>query len=52
MQVAAGVQHSTCVAEDGSVYLWGGNGQGQLGFVGSDGADLPVWVQALDMNAM
>ena len=52
VQVAAGDEHSMCVADDGSVYSWGGNGYGQLGVAGSDGADLPVWAQALDMSAM
>ena len=49
VQVAAGNEHSMCVAEDGSVYLWGRNYQGQLGVADVDGADLPVLVQALDI---
>ena len=52
VQVAAGGQHSACVAEDGSVYSWGKNDEGQLGVAGVDGADLPVLVQELDMNAV
>ena len=51
VQVAAGYGHSICVAEDGLVYSWGRNDGGQLGIVGSDGADLPVLVQELDINA-
>ena len=52
VQVAAGGNHSACVAEDGSVYSWGNNIQGQLGVAGVNDAGLPVWVQALDKNAM
>ena len=37
VQVAAGDQHSACVAEDGSVYTWGCNNEGQLG---QDGVDI------------
>ena len=52
VQVAAGNDHSACVAGDGSVYSWGDNNYGQLGVAGLDGAALPVAVQTLDMNAM
>ena len=52
VQVAAGKNHSVCVAEDGSVYSWAKNDQGQLGVAGVDDADLPVLLQALDMNAV
>jgi alpha-tubulin suppressor-like RCC1 family protein len=57
VQVAVGNDHSMCVAEDGSVYSWGRNGEGQLGVVtarltGVDfGAPLPMLVQELDINA-
>ena len=52
VQVAAGSEHSTCVAEDGSVYTWGSNLKKQLGVASvTDGADLPVWLQELDLNA-
>ena len=50
LQVAAGDQHSICVAGDSSVYTWGNNFDGQLGVDGSDGADLPVLLQVLDLN--
>ena len=52
VQVAAGGQHSACVAKDGSVYSLGDNDHGQLGVTGVGDADLPVVVQELDMNAM
>ena len=44
VQVAAGDHHSMCATEDGSVYTWGNNEQGQLGQEGVDGGDLPVLV--------
>jgi alpha-tubulin suppressor-like RCC1 family protein len=52
VQVAAGDQHSACVAKDGSVYSLEDNDHGQLGVTGVGDADLPVVVQELDMNAM
>ena len=51
VQVAPGTQHSACVTEDGSVYTWGDNEQGQLGQQDVDDANLPVLVRALDANA-
>jgi len=51
VQVAAGTDHSVCVAEDGSVYSWGSNELGQLGVAGVDDAFLPMLVQELDTNA-
>ena len=51
VQVAAGTDHSMCVAEDSSVYSCGRNHKGQLGVVGVGDASLPVLVQELDINA-
>ena len=51
VQVAAGTGHSMCVADDGSVYTWGDNHQGQLGVAAVDDASLPMLVQELDINA-
>ena len=51
MQVAAGTDHSMCVAPDGLVYTWGNNDEGQLGVADLfHSADLPVLVQ-LDINS-
>ena len=51
VQVAAGDQHSMCVASDGSVYIWGANDDGQLGVSSvTDGADRPMLLQVLDLN--
>ena len=47
VQVAAGDKHSACVTEDGSVYMWGDNDEGQLGQEDMDDANLPVLVRAL-----
>ena len=52
VQVAAGNNHPTCVAKDGSMHTWGSNAQGQLYVADISDASLPVLVQALDMNAM
>ena len=52
VQVAAGSDHSMCVAENGSVYSWGSNNEGQLGVSDADSTNLPVAVQTLDMSAM
>ena len=60
LQVASGDEHSACVAEDGAVYTWGRNIEGQLGVadvgrrtsVGTAGADVPVLVQTLDTNSI
>ena len=51
VQVAAGDQYSACVTEDGSVYTWGNNDEGQLGQEGVDDANLPVLMLVLDANA-
>ena len=51
VQVALGDNHSACVAEDGSVYTWGRNNQGQLGVAGMSDTFLPMLVQELDINA-
>jgi E3 ubiquitin-protein ligase HERC2 len=47
VQVATGDYHSTCVTEDGSVYTWGDNEEGQLGQEDVDDANLPVLVRTL-----
>ena len=52
VQVVAGHTYSACVVEDGLIYSWGRNYNSQLGVAGSDDADLPVLLQALDMNTM
>ena len=52
VQVAAGNDHSACVAKDGSVYTWGKNDLGQLGVADVSHSDSPALVQALDMKAM
>ena len=52
VQVAAGNDHSACVAGDGWVCSWGDNGGGQLGAAGIPHSDLPALVRAFDMNAM
>ena len=53
VQVAAGNDHSACVAEDGWVYTWGDNGEHQLGIAGvTDSADRPVLLQELDLNEL
>jgi alpha-tubulin suppressor-like RCC1 family protein len=52
LQVAAGFEYSACVTGDGSVYMWGNNGQGQLGVADVDCAYLPELVQSLDINAI
>ena len=49
VQVAAGDEHSICVAREGSVYSWGNNHVVQLGVADVDHAFLPVMVQ--DINA-
>ena len=51
VQVAAGNDHSACVAGDGSVYSWGNNDDGQLGVPSvTDGVNLPVLLQASHLN--
>ena len=51
VQVAAGSFHSSCVTEDGSVYMWGSNGENQLGVPSvGHGADLQVLLQVSDLN--
>ena len=55
VQVAAGERHSACVSGDGLLFTWGNHAMGQLGVgdapIPSHLADLPVLVQALDINA-
>ena len=51
VQIAAGASHSMCATEDGSAHTWGRNVEGQLGAADVGGADLPVLVQALDINS-
>ena len=51
VQVAASTDHSACLTEDGSVYMWGSNSQGRLGIPSiTDVADLPVLLQVSDLN--
>ena len=51
VQASAGDEHSACVTEDGSVYVWGANDTAQLGLgvANDDCVDLPVLV---DVNAI
>ena len=51
VQVAAGDHHSSCVAKDRLVYMWGNNDSGQLGQEVVDDIHLPMLVRALDANA-
>jgi alpha-tubulin suppressor-like RCC1 family protein len=40
------------VTEDGSIYTWGFNDEGQLGVADVADIGLPVLVRALNMNAI
>ena len=41
VQLAAGSSHSAMLLQDGSLWLWGDNTYGQLGFAGEDYVDAP-----------
>ena len=41
VQLAAGSSHSAMLLQDGSLWLWGDNRYGQLGFAGEDYIDAP-----------
>jgi alpha-tubulin suppressor-like RCC1 family protein len=49
VQVAAGITHGAAVAADGSVWTWGGNGRGALGYPtpGTDRSPTPHQVPGL-----
>lgn len=51
--VAAGERHSLAIAQDGTVWAWGGNANGQLGF-GAPGSEqhAPVQVPVLPLHAV
>lgn len=52
IQVAAGTSYSTALAEDGSVYTWGYNYEGQLGIGTRERSLIPVKVEALAGEAI
>jgi len=52
--VSAGGQHTCAIKEDGSLWCWGGNGDGQLGIGVAGSAVAPVLVSAgpaIDVSA-
>lgn len=50
--VAAGQGHSLALREDGSLWAWGANGQGQLGLGDTRGRDRPVKLPGQDWAAV
>jgi alpha-tubulin suppressor-like RCC1 family protein len=46
--IGTGVEHSSALKTDGTVWAWGGNHYGQLGTGGTDDSALPVQVGGLD----
>src|ERR1035437_4961518 len=45
--VAAGAYHALALKNDGTVWAWGGNGYGQLGYGTNTNIDIPVQVSSL-----
>ena len=44
VQIAAGSSHSAAVTKDGDLYMWGYNGEGQLGVSTNENTNAPVLV--------
>ena len=52
VQVACGLHHTLCLAEDGTLYAWGGGKEGALGLDDWNNRDAPVQVRIIAVKSL